>query len=198
MAKPFIGLTGGIGAGKSEALAAFRRLGAATISSDEVVHELLADDDVRDLLVDRWGEGIAPGGKVDRGRIAELVFESPAELRWLEHLLHPRVAERIVAWRAALPAEVSLAVVEVPLLFEVGMEDVFDAVVCVVADDEAREKRAMAQGLEGLAARGTRQLSQDEKAARATHVVRNDGTLDELEGRIAALFAELQTMPARR
>jgi dephospho-CoA kinase len=191
VAPTFVGLTGGISAGKSEALAAFERAGAATLASDDVVHDLLRDEGLRERLVERWGEGIAPNGEVDRARVAEIVFERPEELAWLEAEVHPLVADRFAAWRAGLPAGVELAVVEVPLLFETGMESVFDAVVAVVADDRLREDRARGRELAALEGRGARQLSQEEKADRATHVIANDGTLAELEARIEELVREL-------
>ena len=191
MAPTFVGLTGGISAGKSEALAAFGRAGAATLASDEVVHDLLRARQLRERLIARWGEGIAPDGEIDRARVAEIVFERPEELDWLEAELHPLVAERFAAWRAGLPEGVELAVVEVPLLFETGMEAAFDAVVCVVAEDGVREDRARGRELTGLEGRRGRQLSQEEKAARATHVIANDGTLAELEAKIEDLVREL-------
>jgi dephospho-CoA kinase len=186
-----IGLTGGIGAGKSEALAAFARRGAATISTDEVVHELLRTEDVRSRLVERWGEGVAPDREVDRGRVAEIVFDRPEELAWLEGELHPRVAERLVAWRRELPPGTRVAVAEVPLLFEAGMEGAFDTVVCVVADDALRERRSAGRELAVLEGRSGRQLSQAEKAARATHVIRNDGTVADLDASVARLMDSL-------
>jgi dephospho-CoA kinase len=191
LAPTFVGLTGGIGAGKSEALAAFERAGAAGLASDSVVHELLRTDELRERLVERWGEDVAPGGEIDRGRVAEIVFERPDELRWLESELHPRVGKRIAAWRDALPADIKLAVVEVPLLFETGMEKAFDAIVCVVAEDERRASRATGRGLAGLGGRSERQLSQEEKAARATHVISNDGTLADLDAKIVDLVGDL-------
>jgi dephospho-CoA kinase len=187
-----VGLTGGIAAGKSEALKAFERAGAATLATDAVVHNLLRTPDLRDRLVQRWGADVAPGGEIDRARVAELVFERPEELQWLETELHPRVAERMAAWRAGLPAGTRVAVVEVPLLFETGMEGAFDAVVAVVAPDGHREARAGGTGLAGLEGRETRQLSQEEKAARATHVLSNEGTLAELDRRVAELVGELE------
>jgi dephospho-CoA kinase len=187
----FVGLTGGIGAGKSETLAAFARLGAATVSSDELVHELLGRDDLRERLIERWGDEVAAGGEVDRSRVAAIVFERPEELTWLETQLHPLVAASVAAWRAELPPETEIAVVEVPLLFEAGMEDVFDTVVCVVADDEVRRRRAVERGLGEVDGRSGRQLTQAEKARRADHVVRNDGTLDELESEVAGLIHKL-------
>jgi dephospho-CoA kinase len=187
----FVGLTGGIGAGKSEALAAFERAGAAALASDRVVHELLHTAEMRDRLVERWGEDVAPDGEIDRERVAAIVFDSPEELAWLESQLHPAVGKRIEAWRVGLPADTTLAVVEVPLLFETGMEKAFDEVVCVVAADELRERRLAAMGLGGLEGRSARQLSQEEKAARATHVISNDGSLADLRARIADLAVEL-------
>jgi len=190
--RSLIGLTGGIAAGKTEALNAFQRLGAETISTDEIVHELLRTPDVRDRLVERWGEEVAPGGEVDRAKVAQLVFERPEELAWLESQLHPLVGSRVVEWAGGLPADAALAVVEVPLLFESGMDGLFDAVVCVVASDELRRDRESGRDLAALEGRSGRQLSQAEKAERATHVINNDGTLAELEAQIAALIRELR------
>ena len=190
----FVGLTGAVAAGKSEALAAFARLGAATLSSDAVTHELLGSSEVREQLVERWGEAVLVDGQVERARVGEIVFGRPDELAWLESVLHPLVGARIVEWRQSLPAETSLAVVEVPLLFETGMERAFDATVCVVADDSVRAARAGARGTELLEGRSGRQLSQEEKAARATHVISNDGSLAELEERVAQLMPALAAL----
>ena len=96
---PFVGLTGGMGAGKSEALAALERLGAATLSTDAVVREILATDEARDAVVARLGAEVAPDGRIDRGAVAEAVFADPAAREWLEGYLWPRVGERIAAWR---------------------------------------------------------------------------------------------------
>jgi dephospho-CoA kinase len=192
-----IGLTGGIGAGKSEALAALGRLGAETLSTDRVAHELLDDAGVRDTLIARWGDDVAPDGVVDRARVASIVFERPTELAWLESELHPRVGEKVAEWRASLDPSAGVAVVEVPLLFEAGMEGVFDAVVCVVADDAVREKRLTERGQPGLEGRSERQLDQDEKAARADQVVVNDGSLEDLERELAAVLERLTKSSVR-
>ena len=193
-----IGLTGGIAAGKSEALAAFQRLGAETISSDAVVHELLDSEELRDRLVDRWGEQVAPQGGIDRGRVGEIVFERPDELAWLEAELHPRVGERIVAWRSSLGPETQFAVVEVPLLFEAAMGDAFDTTVAVVAEEETRRERAARRGDALVDERTARQLAQEEKVARADHVVRNDDTLEELERELSELLAKLGDRTVQR
>lgn len=187
-----IGLTGGIAAGKSTALAAFERLGAATISSDAVVHELLDSEPLLGRLTERWGEDVAPGGRVDRNKIGEIVFADPDELGWLESQVHPLVGERIGAWLGSLPGDTDVAVVEVPLLFEGEMAPVFDTTVAVVTTDEVRRARAEARGHTLVGEREARQLSQEEKAGRAEHVVENDGTVEELEQRLSALVAKLR------
>jgi dephospho-CoA kinase len=192
MAPLTIGLTGGIAAGKSTALTAFGRLGAATISSDAVVHELLDSEPLLDRLTGRWGEDVAPAGTVDRARVGEIVFADPEELAWLEAQVHPLVGERIGSWLATLPAETEVAVVEVPLLFESGMEGVFDTTVAVVTTDELRRERAEARGHALVEEREARQIPQDEKARRAAHAIENDGTVEDLERSLASLLEELR------
>ena len=187
-----IGLTGGIAAGKSEALAAFGRLGVATLSSDAVVHELLDSEPLRGRLVGRWGAEVAPGGIVDRARIGEIVFADPEQLTWLEGQVHPLVGERIAAWLTGLPAEADVAVIEVPLLFESGMEGVFDTTVAIVTADEVRLERAAARGHALVGEREARQLLQDEKAERAAHAIANDGSVEDLEQALSALLAKLR------
>jgi dephospho-CoA kinase len=186
-----IGLTGGIAAGKSEALAAFERLGAATISSDAVVHELLDSEPLIGRLTERWGEEIALEGRVDRSKVGEIVFADPEQLKWLEAQIHPLVGERIGGWLASLGDAAAVAVVEVPLLFESEMESVFDTTVAVVTSDEVRRERAEARGHALVGEREARQLAQEEKAARAEHVIENDGSLEDLERRLSALLAKL-------
>jgi dephospho-CoA kinase len=194
---PVIGLTGSVAAGKSEALAAFDRLGAETLSSDEVVHELLASPEVAAKLAQRWGDDVAPGGAVDRGRVGAIVFDSPDELQWLEELLHPLVGERVLVWRQGLPPEATLAVVEIPLLFETGLDRAFDATVAIVAAETTRAERAGDRGTDRLAERSARQLPEDEKAARATHVIHNDGTREDLEATIEGLIPALEASGTR-
>jgi dephospho-CoA kinase len=187
----FVGLTGGIGAGKSEALAAFERAGAATLSTDRVTHDLLDDDQVRAALVDRWGDHVAPDGSVDRNKVGEIVFDNRDELSWLESVMHPRVGVHVLEWRQALDPEVEIAVVEVPLLFEAAMEDAFDATIAVVADDEIRDARLRERGQGGLEGREGRQLDQIEKERRADHVIRNDASLEELESQVRKVMEQL-------
>jgi dephospho-CoA kinase len=149
---------------------------------------------VRDELVARWGDEVAPGGQVDRAAVARVVFDAPDERKWLEGVLWPRVGARMAEWRTGLESADPVpraAVVEVPLLFESGMEAAFDRTIAVVADEEVRAERAGARGHEGLEGRTTAQLSQEEKSQRADFTVRNDGTLSELEGKLSLLLDEL-------
>jgi dephospho-CoA kinase len=192
MAPLTIGLTGGIAAGKSEALAAFSRLGASTLSSDAVVHELLELEPLLGRLVERWGPEVAPDGRVDRGRIGEIVFADPDQLTWLEQQVHPLVGERVGRWLARLPAATEVAVIEVPLLFESGMEKAFDTTVAVVTEDELRRERAAARGHALVDEREARQLAQHEKAIRAEHTIENDGTIEDLERSLSALIERLR------
>jgi dephospho-CoA kinase len=192
MAPLTIGLTGGIAAGKSEALAAFERLGAATLSSDAVVHDLLESRQLRERLVERWGSEVAPEGRIDRARIGQIVFADPDQLTWLESRIHPLVAERTAAWLGSLPAATEVAVVEVPLLFEGGRDEVFDTTVAIVAAEDLRRERAAARGHALVDEREARQLSQLEKSQRADHVIENDGSIDDLERALSALLARLR------
>jgi len=194
VAVPFVGLTGGLGAGKSTALGALADLGAATLSTDAVVHELLATEELRELIVERLGPEVAPDGVLDRSRIAERVFGDDEARSWLEGVLWPRVGERVASWRAGLEdadPQPRAAVVEVPLLFESGMESGFDATIAVIADEAIRETRAGARGHASVAERTGRQLSQEEKAARADHAIRNDGSVEALRSELAAVLERL-------
>ncbi len=193
MAAPLkIGLTGGIAAGKSEALKAFARLGAATLSSDAVVHELLEGEELQGKLVERWGPEVLADGALNRAKVGEIVFADPEQLTWLESQIHPLVRERTAAWMLSLPADTEGAVVEVPLLFEAGSDKAFDTTVAVVTADEVRRERAAARGHALVDEREARQLTQPEKAEKAEHVVQNDGSVEDLERALSALLAKLR------
>jgi len=187
-----VAITGGIGAGKSEALDAFARHGAATVSSDQIVHRLLREDEeVRLALLDRFGQRILDeAGQVDRSAIAELVFPDRKSLDWLERLLHPRVSQEYLDWReqlGRLPNPPQVAVTEVPLLYEVGGQDRFDAIVLVTAPAELRASRSEAAG----ELREGRLIPDEEKAKQADYVYVNDGTLDELDAFVAGVMDDL-------
>jgi dephospho-CoA kinase len=181
-----VAITGGIGAGKSEALKAFQRHGAAVLSSDEIVHRLLAEDDeVRAAVREQLGGGVFDErDQIDRSRVADRVFGDPELLAWLEGLLHPRVVREYLAWREKQDAP--LTVTEVPLLYEVGGETRFDAVVLITAPAEMREERR------GSAAdRESRLIPDEEKAKRAGYVYENTGSLEELDRFVAGVVEEL-------
>jgi dephospho-CoA kinase len=187
-----VAVTGGIGAGKSEALDAFRRHGAATVSSDEIVHHLLATDDaVRDALVARLGEGVlGDDGRPDRERIARVVFADREALAFLEGLLHPLVAREYLTWRdrlARLPNPPRVCVTEVPLLYEAGGESRFDKVVVVTAPRQVREQRRRVRRDD----RDSRLIPDREKAKRADFVYVNTGSLDDLDEWVAGVMAKL-------
>ncbi|HVC83823.1 MAG TPA: dephospho-CoA kinase [Solirubrobacteraceae bacterium] len=191
MAVPFVGLTGGLGAGKSTALAELAVLGAMVLSSDAVVHELYETAAVADAVRERFGSAVFAGDRVDRGAIARRVFASEQDRLWLEQLLWPLVAERAQefhqrACRRRPPPRA--AVVEVPLLFEAGAAPRFQATIAVVADDALRATRIAARDQAALASREARQLPQAEKARRATYVVVNDGTVEELRAALAGVL----------
>ena len=166
------------------------------LSTDRVVHELYDDPEVRQAVIGRFGESVAPDGVIDRPAVARLAFASPEERAWLEGLLWPRVGAWIGQWREQLAATdppPRAAVVEVPLLFESGMEGGFDATIAVIAPEGLRAERAGGRGHEALAERGARQLSQQEKAQRATYVVVNKGSVAELEATLSAILEMLAT-----
>ena len=192
----FIGLTGSIGAGKTAALAAFERLGAATLSADTVVHELYETDAVRTALRLRWGERVftADGERVDREAVAKIVFNSTDQRHWLEGLLWPLAAQRTEAFRRAAAERVPpprATVIETPLLFEARSEGRFDATITIVAPDALRAERLALRDQVELEARERVQLSQEEKARRSTFAVTNDGTLEDLERKLAAVLDSL-------
>jgi dephospho-CoA kinase len=188
-----VAITGGIGAGKSEALRAFARHGAAVISSDEIVHDLLSTDpDVRAAITARWPGVVGPEGEIDRERIADVVFSEPAELEWLERLLHPRVVSTYLRWRrdlGRLPDPPAVCVTEVPLLYEVGGDSRFDAVVVVTAAPDVRVSRLVRP----VQDRERRLIPDEEKMRRADFAYVNDGTLDDLDAFVSGVMEKLSS-----
>jgi dephospho-CoA kinase len=187
-----VAITGGIGAGKSEALYAFQEHGAATVSSDEIVHHLLASNaDVRTALVAELGEGILDAdGQVDRGRVAEIVFADRGKLEFLESLLHPLVAAEYLRWReqlAELPEPPAVCVTEVPLLYETGGDERFDKVVVITAPAKLREQRRRVRRDD----RDERLLPDAEKVKRADFAYVNTGSLEDLDAWVGGVMAEL-------
>jgi dephospho-CoA kinase len=185
----FIGLTGGVAAGKSTALAALADAGVPTLSSDAVVHQIYEDPEMIELVRERLGDDVIVDGAVDRDAVASEIFTEPELRSWLEQLIWPRVGMQIFDFRReyeAVDPPPAATVVEVPLLFEAGMDQGFDRTIAVIVDDELRKQRAADRGGVELAARDERQMSQEEKAERADAVVVNDGDLELLAERAVA------------
>jgi dephospho-CoA kinase len=137
---------------------------------------------------------VAPEGRVDRATLARRAFATPADRAWLEGLLWPKVGERVASWRREMAERrppVQVAVIEVPLLFEAGMQAAFDGTIAVIADEAVRAQRAGARDHQALREREARQLSQAEKAQRATYVVVNDGSEADLEAKLSEVLAML-------
>jgi dephospho-CoA kinase len=187
-----VAITGGIGAGKSEALRAFARHGAATVSSDEIVHHLLGRDDVRDRVAERLGQGVVDPDtkKLDRQAIATVVFNDRDALEWLEGLLHPLVSAEYLTWRAQLaklPDAPPVCVTEVPLLYEAGADSRFDKVVLVTAPRQLRDMRTDGRSL----GREERFIPDAEKRKRADYVYVNTGSLEALDDFVASVMSGL-------
>jgi len=188
-----VAITGGIGAGKSEALAAFARHGAATVSSDEIVHELLRRPEVRETIVERFGNGVVgPDGELDRGAVGTIVFNDRGALEWLEGLLHPLVSAEYLVWREQL-GELSspprVCVTEVPLLYESGGESRFDKVVVITAPRKLRQARSIVATDE----REARLIDDREKVKRADFAYTNTGSFEELDAFVGSVMHDLTT-----
>lgn len=183
-----------MGAGKSTALQALAGLGAEVLSSDQVVHELYEGEELRAPVVARFGEEVAPGGVVDRAAVARRAFASTEDRAWLESVVWPLVGARVAGWLERVRAQQPpprAAVVEVPLLFEAGLERLYDATIAVIADESVRRRRADARGHALADERAARQLSQQEKAERATYVVHNDGSEQDLQRELSVVLDKL-------
>jgi dephospho-CoA kinase len=188
-----VAITGGIGAGKSEALAAFARHGAATVSSDEIVHHLLRRDEVKAAIVTRLGHGVvAPDGEVDRGALGTVVFNDRDALNWLEELLHPLVSAEYLKWRddlAALPDAPKVSVTEVPLLYETSGQERFDKVVVITAPTKLRRARSHVATDD----REARFLPDTEKVKLADYSFKNTGSIEELDAFVLSVMHDLSS-----
>jgi dephospho-CoA kinase len=187
-----VAITGGIAAGKTEALAAFERRGAAVSSADEVVHRVYREDEsLKSELRERWGDRVfGADGEVDRAAVGAIAFADRSELDWLESVVHPRVVRAHEEWleeQLARPDRAALVVVEIPLLYETGAEARYDKVVAITASPALREQRRGAAFTE----REARLIPDDEKLRRADFAYVNDGTLAELDVFVAGVVEEL-------
>ncbi|HKK18735.1 MAG TPA: dephospho-CoA kinase [Opitutales bacterium] len=188
-----LGLTGGIGCGKSTVAGIFKDAGWNTVESDKIVAGLLAENrDVQSALRTRWGDAVfAEDGTVDRKAIGAKVFRDESELGWLESLLHPLVRK---TWQEAVEAEPEADwLVEIPLIFEKRLETAFDLVVCVASPPDVVEIRMAARGYTGedVERRRRRQMPLDEKMRLADHVITNAGSLEFLEEQTMRLIRQI-------
>ncbi|HMK92456.1 MAG TPA: dephospho-CoA kinase [Thermoleophilia bacterium] len=192
---PRLGVTGGIGSGKSTATAYLAELGAATVSADGLVHHLLEEQAIIDRVGRHFGDDVVADAQIDRPALASIVFNDASQLVWLESLLHPHVKRLVDDWardqerRRPRPP---LLVAEVPLLYETGMEEVFDYVLLVTAPESTRRKRLSAKlTASEFSRRMGRQLPEDEKAARARFVCDNVGGRAALKRFVGEMYATI-------
>ena len=185
-----IAVTGPFASGKSTFVRLLGELGAETVSADEIVHDLLAEDRTTiSRVVERFGDDVRGERGVDRRTLGRKVFGDPEALRDLEDILHPLV--RRETQRRIAVSEADIFVAEVPLLFEGGSGADYDYTVAVVVPEERRRAWAAERGVDeaALMAIETRQLPQEEKARRADFVVQNDGDADKLKKQAEELKA---------
>jgi len=196
-----VGLTGGLACGKTTVLEMLRGLGAATISADAIVHDLLESDHcVRESIRREFGEGVFDeAGRVDRALVADIVFRDDGARRALEAILHPEVRRRILKWMDRSEAEGrAVAVAEVPLLFEAGLEGDFDCTVAVTAEHpEQLNRLSNRMPSRDVERRIAAQMPAEERARRADFVVANSGSLEELRERVGELWSALQARAHR-
>ena len=188
-----VGLTGGMGCGKSTAAALFAERGFRRLDADQLIRdELLPNPEVANAIRDRLGpETVAEDGRVRRDKVAAKVFADPAALAWLEELLHPRLLAR---WQEIFAAAEGVAfIVEVPLLFEKGLENWFDSTVCVTTDSATQLRRLEQRGVppEQARQRLVKQLPLARKRELADHVLLNDGSPEFLKEQVNALADRL-------
>jgi dephospho-CoA kinase len=193
-----IAVTGGTASGKSSVCRVFQNLGAYVISADQITHQLLSNDNTLiQQIADLLGEQVLKEGNLDRKKVAEIVFRSPAKLLELEARIHPKVTEEIKRqWEDIQKGNTySLFVVEIPLLFETQDTSWYDATITVISPQEKSISRfcsSTGYGPDEYERRMSRQMVPEEKARRATYVIDNSETLDELEAQVHTLFSKLR------
>lgn len=192
-----VAITGGVSSGKSSVCRAFADLGAFTVDADAIVHQLLSPNtDIGQQVIQLLGADIVVGDRLDRSKVAEKVFVSSSLLKSLERILHPAVRSRISEQyeRIRHLGKYLLFVVEVPLLYESGIQHDYDVVVAVTADEalcHERFRAKMGAAAADFSQRVARQLPQHVKAQRADYVIANNGDLQTLQHAVRQLYARL-------
>lgn len=187
-----IGLTGGIGAGKSTVSAFFAKQGAKIISSDEIAKQLLDRPEIQSQLIAIFGPTVINQGKTDRKFLGEQVFLEPDLRLKLEAIIHPLVRRQVIDEFSKLqPGEI--AINEVPLLFEVGLEDNYDLIISVIADQETRIQRTVKRGLTraDVVARLSVQVLDEERISKSDFIIENNGDLAELEDKVEFVWDQI-------
>ncbi len=199
-----VALTGGIATGKTRVRAEFERLGIPTIDSDTLAREAVAlGTPGLAAVVDRFGRDVlTPSGVLDRQKLASIVFMDPSARRDLEAIVHPAVREATESWFDSLdPARYALAVADIPLLYEVGRDRDFDAVIVTAFDPETQVRRVIDRdgaSEEEARQRLAAQLPIDEKVRRADFIIKTDGPFEETAEQVRHVLDQLQADAARR
>lgn len=189
-----VAVTGGLSCGKSSVCRFFKKFGSYTVSADEIVHQLLSPaTNIGQNIITLFGNDIVINNQIDRSKIAQKVFNQPPLLYSLEQILHPAVQEEIekIYEQVENKGNVKLFVVEVPLLFEAGIEDFYDAIITVVADpliSQERFQNATGYEVDEYIKRSKRQMPLNEKAKRSDYIIENNGSLKELEDKTKNLM----------
>lgn len=194
-----VGLTGGIGAGKSTVSALLAERGAVIIDADAITHELQRPGTpVFDAIVERFGPGVvAASGELDRAALADIVFNDADELAALNAIVHPAVGAEMMARLAAEAETDHVVVLDVPLLVESGRSDMAGTIVVDVPPDVALDRLVNQRGVteDDARARMGRQASREDRLAKADRVVDNRGTRDDLEAQMEGLWAWIGSLP---
>ena len=190
----YVGLSGGIGSGKSTVAKIFSDLGAVVIDADAISREVLEPGQIGyENTILTFGESVlSESGSIDRKKLAEVVFQNPTELAKLEAIIHPAVIAKVAQIRDTLPAT-SVVVYDTPLLVEKGLESQFDKVIIVLADELSRKDRLVSRGLEmpDIEARISNQATDAQRAGVADYIIYNNGTLSELQDNVSKVWHQL-------
>jgi dephospho-CoA kinase len=195
--KPIIGILGGIGSGKSTVASEFAKLGCAVVDADKIAHRLLDEAGVREEIVGLFGREILdPAGKIDRGKLAKIVFADPEKLLLLNKTVHPLVlkeTEKLIR-RHNGQSRVTAIVLDMPLLLEVGWEKRCDRLVFVECDLRIRAERAKKMGIfdeNQLKVRENSQISLDKKVGVADNIIENNSGFSALVRQVANIFSSV-------
>lgn len=198
--KPIIGLSGGVASGKSAVADMLTDLGAAVIDADQLNDRVLADPDVIAEIRQHWPEAVGTGdNKIDRARLADIVFQDPDQRKKLEALTHPRIAVRWAESLEKLQADpnVRAVVYNAPLLFEAGLKDACDCVIFVEADEAVRIERVVQNRgwtEQELKRRENAQWPLDAKRKKSDYIVNNNSNLEMLRQRVEEIFSRITAM----